>query len=63
MSAKTTTILAALLGAAFLCLGACSPQTKIGASWKDPDYTMGRIKNVLVIGHGSGITAGSAAPA
>ncbi len=50
MSAKTTTLPAALLCVAFLVLGACTPQTKIGASWRDPDYTKGRIKKVLVIG-------------
>ncbi len=50
MPAKTTTIFAALICAASFVLGACTPQTKIGASWRDPDYTKGRIKKVFVIG-------------
>jgi hypothetical protein len=50
MPAKTTTVLTAMTCAVILLLGACTPKTKLGASWKDPDYTKGRIKKILVIG-------------
>lgn len=50
MLAKTTTVLVALICAAALLLGTCAARTKLGDSWKDPDYTKGRIKKVLVIG-------------
>ena len=50
MLAKATTVFAALICAATLLLGTCAARTKLGDSWKDPDYTKGRMKKVLVIG-------------
>jgi hypothetical protein len=50
MRATPITILAASIGAAALFIGACTPKTKLGASWRDPDYTKGRIKKIFVLG-------------
>ncbi len=40
----------ALAGVVLLMAGGCAKQTKLGTVWKDPDYTRGRLKKVLVIG-------------
>jgi len=50
MSSKTTVALAVISCGAVVLLTACAAKTQIGASWKDPEYTRGRIKKVLVIG-------------
>jgi len=50
MLGKTTTVLVALPCAAILLLGTCAARTKLGDSWKDPDYAAGPIKKVLVVG-------------
>lgn len=50
MLSKTTNILVALTCATILLFGTCAAKTKLGDSWKDPDYKGGKIKKVLVVG-------------
>jgi len=50
MTSRATAALTVLACAGAVFLTACAAKTQLGASWKDPDYTRGRIKKVLVIG-------------
>ena len=50
MRAGKSAVAIVLLGAACAVLAACPPKTKLGASWKAPDYTKGRIEKILVVG-------------